>query len=466
LDYFNEMEVTMKRCLMMLCLSIGVSSVHADWPRIEVCVHPSKQDAPAIDGNLAVWADQRNGTQNTDIYARLLPDVAELAICRAAGHQTQPAVSGQRIVWRDKRNGNQDIYLFDMAANTEMPICTDLANQENPDISGSIIVWEDSRHGNIDIYGYNLDTMTEFPICTNPALQYQPAVWGHIVVWTDQRNGNTDIYGYNLQTQQECVICSDAANQSYPDISGTIVVWQDERNQAVSGRDIYGFDLAGSGEFVICTDLEYQNYPVICGDYVAWRDYRNGPTSGYDIFGFNLKTQMLMQICTVGGDQTFPAISSQYAVWQHGEDIVGAQLPIHSTITVLYPNGGQMLLAGSSATVQWKTAGDPVEEVRIDFSADNGQSWQILANAVVNTGTCEIVLPPEIHSQQCLILVRSAANLDMMDIGDAVFTVFQCAQTLTADLTGDCFVNLADFAVLADQWLTCGNPYDPHWCRQ
>ncbi len=133
---------------------------------------------------------------------------------------------------------------------------------------------------------------------------------------------------------------------------------------------------------------------------------------------------------------------------------------------MLYPNGGQMFLAGSLPTVQWKTEGDPVDEVRIDFSADNGQSWRILANAVLNAGIFQITLPSDIHSQQCLVRVRSAANLDVMDIGDDVFTVFQCAQTLTADLTGDCFVNLADFAVLAQQWLTCGNPYDSDWCRQ
>jgi len=205
---------------------------------------------------------------------------------------------------------------------------------------------------------------------------------------------------------------------------------------------------------------------VICGDYVVWRDYRNTTATGYDIYGLNLKTQTLMQVCTAGGDQTFPAISSQYAVWQHGEDIVGAQLPIHSTVTVLYPNGGQMFLAGSLQTVQWQTGGDPIDEVRIDFYADNGQSWLILADAVANTGTYQIALPSGIHSQQCILRVRSTANLDVSDTSDAVFTVFECNQALTADLTGDCFVNLADFAVLADQWLTCGNPYDSDWCQQ
>jgi hypothetical protein len=32
----------------------------------------------------------------------------------------------------------------------------------------------------------------------------------------------------------------------------------------------------------------------------------------------------------------------------------------------------------------------------------------------------------------------------------------------TADVTGDCYVNLADFSVLAQQWLTGFHPW-PHW---
>ena len=39
-----------------------------------------------------------------------------------------------------------------------------------------------------------------------------------------------------------------------------------------------------------------------------------------------------------------------------------------------------------------------------------------------------------------------------------------CSNSLTADSTGDCVVDLQDFAVLADQWLDCGDINDPA-CR-
>jgi hypothetical protein len=31
---------------------------------------------------------------------------------------------------------------------------------------------------------------------------------------------------------------------------------------------------------------------------------------------------------------------------------------------------------------------------------------------------------------------------------------------MAADLNGDCYVDFLDFAILAGDWLNCGNPFD------
>jgi hypothetical protein len=33
---------------------------------------------------------------------------------------------------------------------------------------------------------------------------------------------------------------------------------------------------------------------------------------------------------------------------------------------------------------------------------------------------------------------------------------------LKSDVTGDCLVDMRDFASLASEWLQCGNPFDPN----
>ena len=455
----------MKKVTVMVCFVFWMVDVHADLPSFPICEDISPQLAPAVDGNLAAWTDDRGGTNNADIYARTLPGGEERAICTASNNQQNPAVSGSLIVWQDNRNGNSDIYMYDLSAQTETTICTDTNVQQNPDISGPIIVWQDNRNGNNDIYGYNLDTMTEFVICNNTADQQCPAISGDYVVWMDDRNGSYNIYVRDLKQPMgsEYAVNPFAADQSSPDISGNIIVWQDSRNSATTNTDIYGYDIGGSGEFPVCVHEEKQNQPVVAGDWIIWRDQRNKTTTGYDIYGYDIKTGTIESICTLAGIQDTPAVSQQYVVWQDTTltNIYGAAFPVVAAVTVLSPNGGETWIAGSQHTILWQSSG-AISTVKIEIFADNGVNWQLIADGVANVGTYDAVIPVNIHSQQCLLRISDTANPATSDQCDAVFTVFQCS--LTADITGDCFVGLDDFAAFAAQWLTCGNPFDPAWC--
>ena len=70
----------------------------------------------------------------------------------------------------------------------------------------------------------------------------------------------------------------------------------------------------------------------------------------------------------------------------------------------------------------------------------------------------------DVDSTECMIRVSDFDHNEVNDELDGTFTIFQCDRALTADVTGDCFVGLDDFAEMAAQWLTCGNPYDADWC--
>ena len=200
-----------------------------------------------------------------------------------------------------------------------------------------------------------------------------------------------------------------------------------------------------------------------------WEDKRTGTA---DIYGYRISTHTVFPICTLAGNQNNPAIDGDFVVWEDSRngdaDIYGAYIPepaVPSIITVLDPNGGEMLLEDSEYTITWQTSGTPISNVILEYSIDNGTAYSIIDDNVPNTGTYLWQIPQAIDSNQCKIKITDAAIPPAAsDASNYVFTIFMCDELLTADFSGDCKVDFTDFALFSGQWLTCGNPYDPNWC--
>jgi hypothetical protein len=127
---------------------------------------------------------------------------------------------------------------------------------------------------------------------------------------------------------------------------------------------------------------------------------------------------------------------------------------------VLSPNGGENLLAAGACTINFKTLeGADLDTVTIEYSTDNGQSFQTI-NTLENTGSYTWDPLPVEDSNQCLIRIGDPLNVAISDTSDNIFTIFQCTKQLKGDLNGDCYVNFLDIAILAGDWLECGNPFD------
>jgi len=127
---------------------------------------------------------------------------------------------------------------------------------------------------------------------------------------------------------------------------------------------------------------------------------------------------------------------------------------------VLSPNGGENLVTASSYNITWKTQ-EPAEldTVTIDYSSDNGLNWHAV-DTVVNTGSYTWNPLGIADSNQCLIRIGDPEMLLLSDISDETFTIFHCQKQLRGDLNGDCYVNFLDIAILMNNWLECGNPFD------
>ena len=127
---------------------------------------------------------------------------------------------------------------------------------------------------------------------------------------------------------------------------------------------------------------------------------------------------------------------------------------------VLSPNGDENLAAASPYTITWKTQQDAdLDAVTIEYSTDNGQNWQIV-ETVGNTGSYTWNPLPIADSNQCLIRICDPLDVSISDTSDGLFTIFQCTKQLKGDLNGDCYVDFLDIAILAGDWLECGNPFD------
>ena len=127
---------------------------------------------------------------------------------------------------------------------------------------------------------------------------------------------------------------------------------------------------------------------------------------------------------------------------------------------VLAPNGGENLASAGACTITWKTLqGINLDSVTIEYSTDNGQSFQAV-DTVENTSSYTWNPVPVMDSNQCLIRIGDPLNAAVSDISDETFTIFQCTKQLKGDLNGDCYVNFLDIAILAGDWLECGNPFD------
>ncbi|MCI0499412.1 MAG: hypothetical protein L0Y36_07005 [Planctomycetales bacterium] len=457
--------------LLVMFISI-ISPVKADLPVVDICLNRGgNQTVPDIDGDVVVWQSDENGTSNTDIYWKHFGDPNDPNTLPLSLNQEIPAISGNVIVWLDRRiSTDRDIYAYNIADRAYVPLRTaDGVNQRGPDIWSDFIVCEHYSSGFYNAAVFNFQTSQYDVISPASATQTTIAVSDSIVVWMDNRNGTYDIYMCDLSVKPYAPqrLTMTAADEFRPAISGDLIVWEDHTNSP----DINLVAWSSRLRTVVwtCSAAGEQSYPSVSGSIIVFQEKLTGRTD-FDIRGYDIGTGAYFDIATSAKDDQFPSISGRRVVWQRAntdKDIVGAAIPTPTAIAVVSPNGGEQVLAGSRLEIAWCLIdGAAPANVKVEFSSNSGGNWQTLAASVPFDGIFLWQPVADVDSTQCLIRVSDASDSLVSDISDAAFTVFQCDANLTADLTGDCFVGLADFAELAAQWLDCGNPYNENWCMQ
>ena len=94
---------------------------------------------------------------------------------------------------------------------------------------------------------------------------------------------------------------------------------------------------------------------------------------------------------------------------------------IEQKIKVKFPNGGERWKIGTIHNIQWSYVG-AVGNVRIQYSTDNGNSWNTITQSAPNSGSYSWTLP-NTPSDICKIKVEEASDGIPTDMSDSVFSI-------------------------------------------
>jgi hypothetical protein len=92
------------------------------------------------------------------------------------------------------------------------------------------------------------------------------------------------------------------------------------------------------------------------------------------------------------------------------------------TPELLTPNGGEDLLSSCASTITWNTS-TFYSTVRLDYSTDNGVTWNVITTSTSNDGSHSWTNVPSGPLSNCLIRASNTADLSSNDVSDAVFSV-------------------------------------------
>lgn len=265
--------------------------ISTEDPEQELIAGASGQSDSEIDADLIVWAQQvtpPSGGVGYQTYYKYMGGSGPLPVSTASWQQSSPAVSGSSIVWADDRAGSweTDIYMYDLATGSEQPVCTESSKQVNPDIEGDWAIWVDNRGGSYvygtptknDIYTKNVVTGEESRLTFDeknviqghPRLGRDPETGGYRAVYSGD-----GIWLYDFAAGSTVQI---AAEGTRPDINGDIIVWE----SGSSNAEVFMHDLTTGESQQVSASSGRVYHPRVSGDRIVWGDDRNGNRDIYE----------------------------------------------------------------------------------------------------------------------------------------------------------------------------------------
>jgi hypothetical protein len=102
-------------------------------------------------------------------------------------------------------------------------------------------------------------------------------------------------------------------------------------------------------------------------------------------------------------------------------DASDANFIIRGGFTLSSPNGAEVWAINSIQNILWTTFGS-IANVKLEYTKDNGTSWNLITASTTNTGAYAWTIPDSI-STQCKVKISDSSDVDATDTSDAVFKI-------------------------------------------
>jgi hypothetical protein len=283
------------------------------------------------------------------------------------------------VVWQRFDGNDYEILLYDGA--TILQLTNNDYEDRYPKISNNgYVVWEGFDGNDYEIFLYDGATVTN--ISNNTRDNFNPQINdnGH-VVW---EGGGIFLYKGTKAVK----------------ISGSGEVPQINNSDSVVWRAWeWGTIFLYTGASAIQLSLN-GNFPRINDrGYIVWRN-GDGSISLYDG-----KAELKFKKQGVTFEYNPKINNSGHVVWEGWDgndyDVYLAMPPV----TVLSPNGGEVLSAGSPHEIRWVSAPNKADTFNLKYSLDNGLTWLNIDSGIKGSVYSWNVLPPANNKKLCLVSV-------------------------------------------------------------
>ena len=120
-----------------------------------------------------------------------------------------------------------------------------------------------------------------------------------------------------------------------------------------------------------------------------------------------------------------------YSVLQNHLDLSGDAHLVpgnqSSIITVISPNGGEIITAGSTYFIEWNSQN--VVDVKIEYSTNNGSNWISVIDSIPSTGIYNWTVP-NTFTTEGRVKISDLTDPNIFDISDGSFTI-QSSKVIT-----------------------------------
>jgi hypothetical protein len=258
-------------------------------------------------------------------------------------------------------------------------------------------------------------------------------------------------------TQQAKLTAADGAAGDYfgmsVSISGDSVIvgaWSDDDDGSSSG----------SAYIFSPNDIDPNNWiqqqkllasDGAAGDYFGWsvfisRDLAIVGAYGDDDYGSGS-----------GSAYIFTPNDINHSNWVQQQKLLAHDGSVNDNFGVSVSISGDLAIVGA-----YHGDGHAIDSGSAYIFRRDGASWAQQAELFASDGADQDYFAWSVSISGDSAIVGAYGNDDYGNLSGSAYIFAPCANWLTADLSGDCFVDFADFAIMAAQWLKCGNSSDPN----